>query len=227
MDPHYHIVSVQDASYEAVAPPSYEYSAATHAYSRTDDTYAQSTGQTYDGLLTTAAVPPASYPSYPSSAQAMEYVQSMYQMQIAQEMAVNGFPDNHPGYASRGLVSSDGRRKRRRIITHEQRKAANIRERRRMFHLNEAFDQLRKRVPTFAYEKKLSRIETLKLAVTYIKFMGDLVTELGGEPTTLDLSSGSQGETEEVSQNTPQQQGPVKQEDSAVSSSSGEEEEEE
>ncbi|ESO10066.1 hypothetical protein HELRODRAFT_153518, partial [Helobdella robusta] len=56
-----------------------------------------------------------------------------------------------------------------------QRRAANIRERKRMSHLNEAFDGLRKKVPTFAYEKKLSRIETLKLAVTYIKFMSDLI----------------------------------------------------
>lgn len=75
------------------------------------------------------------------------------------------------------------KRKRRRIISVDQRRAANVRERRRMSHLNEAFDGLRKRVPTFAYEKKLSRIETLRLAVTYIKFMGDLIgtfSEKGG-----------------------------------------------
>ena len=72
-------------------------------------------------------------------------------------------------------TGQDGKRKRRRIITSDQRHAANIRERKRMYHLNDAFDVLRKRVPTFAYEKKLSRIETLKLAVTYIEFMSDLV----------------------------------------------------
>jgi len=44
-----------------------------------------------------------------------------------------------------------------------------------MFQLNEAFDILRKRVPSFAYEKKLSRIDTLKLAVTYIEFMTDML----------------------------------------------------
>ena len=71
------------------------------------------------------------------------------------------------------------KRKRRRVISVEQRKAANIRERRRMYQLNEAFDGLRKRVPTFAYEKKLSRIETLKLAVTYIEFMTDLLDNNG------------------------------------------------
>ncbi|XP_029442920.1 fer3-like protein, partial [Rhinatrema bivittatum] len=68
-----------------------------------------------------------------------------------------------------------GRPKRKRLITYAQRQAANIRERKRMFNLNEAFDQLRKKVPTFAYEKRLSRIETLRLAIVYISFMTDLL----------------------------------------------------
>ena len=66
---------------------------------------------------------------------------------------------------------------RRRVATMAQRRAANIRERRRMFNLNSAFDRLRKKVPSFAYEKRLSRIETLKLAIMYIKFMDDLVND--------------------------------------------------
>lgn len=68
-----------------------------------------------------------------------------------------------------------GRSKRRRIITVVQRQAANVRERKRMFSLNEAFDALRRKVPTFAYEKRLSRIETLRLAIVYIAFMKDLL----------------------------------------------------
>ncbi len=71
-------------------------------------------------------------------------------------------------------------RPRRRIATVAQRRAANIRERRRMFNLNSAFDRLRKKVPTFAYEKRLSRIDTLRLAMTYIRFM----TELLSSPVT-------------------------------------------
>ncbi len=65
--------------------------------------------------------------------------------------------------------------KRRRIANIAQRRAANVRERKRMFSLNEAFDQLREIVPIFAYEKKLSRIETLRLAIIYIAFMTELV----------------------------------------------------
>lgn len=65
--------------------------------------------------------------------------------------------------------------KRKRVINTVQRQAANIRERKRMFSLNEAFDRLRRRVPTFAYEKRLSRIETLRLAIVYIAFMTDII----------------------------------------------------
>ncbi|KAJ7991634.1 hypothetical protein DPEC_G00285930 [Dallia pectoralis] len=68
-----------------------------------------------------------------------------------------------------------GGSKRRRSISVGQRQAANVRERKRMFSLNEAFDELRRKVPTFAYEKRLSRIETLRLAIIYITFMTDLL----------------------------------------------------
>ncbi|XP_049891265.1 fer3-like protein [Epinephelus moara] len=80
-----------------------------------------------------------------------------------------------PRYYSRGAHGHHGRAKRRRIITVVQRQAANVRERKRMFSLNEAFDELRRKVPTFAYEKRLSRIDTLRLAIVYISFMTDLL----------------------------------------------------
>ncbi len=76
--------------------------------------------------------------------------------------------------------SSATKKTRRRVATLAQRRAANIRERRRMFNLNEAFDKLRRKVPTFAYEKRLSRIETLRLAITYISFMNELLGGGGG-----------------------------------------------
>lgn len=85
-----------------------------------------------------------------------------------------------------GLTSSNSSTKkaRRRVASIAQRRAANIRERRRMFNLNEAFDKLRRKVPTFAYEKRLSRIETLRLAITYIGFMSELLA--GGNGNGLD-----------------------------------------
>lgn len=80
-----------------------------------------------------------------------------------------------PRFYTRGTHGHHTKSRRRRIITVVQRQAANVRERKRMFSLNEAFDELRRKVPTFAYEKRLSRIETLRLAIVYISFMTDLL----------------------------------------------------
>ena len=66
--------------------------------------------------------------------------------------------------------------KRKRKTTPAQRSAANIRERRRMCNLNTSFDLLRRRVPVFPHEKRLSRIQTLRLAITYIGFMTELLS---------------------------------------------------
>ncbi|XP_034560151.1 pancreas transcription factor 1 subunit alpha [Notolabrus celidotus] len=82
-----------------------------------------------------------------------------------------------PKFYSCGAHGYQNKSKRRRIITVVQRQAANVRERKRMFSLNEAFDELRRKVPTFAYEKRLSRIDTLRLAIVYISFMTDLLEQ--------------------------------------------------
>ncbi|CAG0892727.1 unnamed protein product [Cyprideis torosa] len=126
------------------------------------------------------ALSDASYATWSEMAQ----VYSSYQASFA-------LPHHHPsdicwgpippGKANHGpsmsTRSKGGTKKpRRRVATLAQRRAANIRERRRMFNLNEAFDRLRRKVPTFAYEKRLSRIETLRLAITYISFMTELLT---------------------------------------------------
>lgn len=56
-----------------------------------------------------------------------------------------------------------------------QREAANLRERRRMQSINDAFEGLREHIPTLPYEKRLSKVDTLKLAIGYIGFLADLV----------------------------------------------------
>ncbi len=68
-----------------------------------------------------------------------------------------------------------GTTKRKRRITRPQRQAANIRERRRMVHLNSAFEVLRDQIPMFPYEKRPSRIQTLRLAMDYIAFMTEIL----------------------------------------------------
>ena len=56
-----------------------------------------------------------------------------------------------------------------------RRLAANARERRRMEHLNVAFDKLREVVPSFGDDTKLSKYETLQMAQTYITALKDLL----------------------------------------------------
>ncbi|CAB3372548.1 Hypothetical predicted protein [Cloeon dipterum] len=69
-----------------------------------------------------------------------------------------------------------------------QRHAANVRERKRMLRsaptlgpkdtvkiINSAFDELRVHVPTFPYEKRLSKIDTLRLAIAYIALLREVL----------------------------------------------------
>jgi hypothetical protein len=116
------------------------------------------------------------YESYPGAAAAAMYGYPGHMLPGGQDAAFPGMQHQ--------TLSESGKRKRRRVISYEQRKAANVRERKRMCHLNDAFDVLRKRVPTFAYEKKLSRIETLKLAVTYIQYMAELLDDVDDKSTS-------------------------------------------
>lgn len=50
-----------------------------------------------------------------------------------------------------------------------------MRERKRMQSINDAFEGLRSHIPTLPYEKRLSKVDTLKLAIGYINFLSELV----------------------------------------------------
>ena len=57
----------------------------------------------------------------------------------------------------------------------QKRVAANRRERSRMHTVNAAFDSLRDMVPTYPSNRKLSKIETLRLACAYISDLAQLL----------------------------------------------------
>ncbi|KAM4034434.1 transcription factor ATOH7 [Anomaloglossus baeobatrachus] len=59
----------------------------------------------------------------------------------------------------------------------KRRLAANARERRRMQGLNTAFDSLRKVVPQWGEDKKLSKYETLQMALSYIMALNRILSE--------------------------------------------------
>ncbi|KAJ7428624.1 hypothetical protein WISP_01158 [Willisornis vidua] len=68
-------------------------------------------------------------------------------------------------------------------VPRRQRGAANLRERRRMLGINAAFERLRGHVPTFPYERRLAKIDTLRLAIAYIALLRDILHS-GCHPST-------------------------------------------
>jgi len=56
-----------------------------------------------------------------------------------------------------------------------QRQAANTRERRRMKAINDAFEGLRARVPVARDDRKLSKVDTLRLAIVYIRKLSGMI----------------------------------------------------
>ncbi|KMZ03236.1 twist-related protein 1 isoform X1 [Drosophila simulans] len=83
----------------------------------------------------------------------------------------------NPGYGSVGAATASSYKM--------QRQAANVRERKRIQRsaptgytkcsINSAFDELRVHVPTFPYEKRLSKIDTLRLAIAYISLLREVL----------------------------------------------------
>lgn len=79
--------------------------------------------------------------------------------------------NNDDSMSSPGSSNQDGTGGTHKV----QRFAANVRERRRMLSINSAFEHLRLHVPTFPYEKRLSKIDTLRLAIAYISLLQELL----------------------------------------------------
>lgn len=61
------------------------------------------------------------------------------------------------------------------MVWKKRRLAANARERKRMEHLNDAFDRLRQYLPKLENNQKLSKHETLQMAQTYITELDQLL----------------------------------------------------
>uniref|UniRef100_A0A8D0HLP2 Pancreas transcription factor 1 subunit alpha n=1 Tax=Sphenodon punctatus TaxID=8508 RepID=A0A8D0HLP2_SPHPU len=81
-----------------------------------------------------------------------------------------------PGARLKALSAAKRRRRLRSETELQQlRQAANVRERRRMQSINDAFEGLRSHIPTLPYEKRLSKVDTLRLAIGYINFLSELV----------------------------------------------------
>ncbi|CAF0718322.1 unnamed protein product [Adineta steineri] len=71
-------------------------------------------------------------------------------------------------------IQSSGSTRKKRKLNGQQRDEATIREKHRMLKLNKAYAQLRLVLPV-ENKCKLSRIETLRTAVHYIKLLNQLL----------------------------------------------------
>lgn len=78
------------------------------------------------------------------------------------------------GNESIGHLTREERRRRRRA-TQKYRLAHATRERIRVEAFNVAFAELRKLLPTLPPDKKLSKIEILRLAICYIAYLNDVL----------------------------------------------------
>jgi hypothetical protein len=64
-----------------------------------------------------------------------------------------------------------------------------------MQSINEAFEGLRTHIPTLPYEKRLSKVDTLKLAISYISFLNDMLRkDKNGNETGLGVKRNIQKE---------------------------------
>lgn len=91
------------------------------------------------------------------------------------DLSINWFFN---GYQRHKIYDHEtGKKQTRKSI---QRQAANMRERKRMKTINDAFEGLRAKVP-FATEsdKKLSKVDTLRLAVEYIQYLANILESCG------------------------------------------------
>lgn len=101
-------------------------------------------------------------------------------------------PLPQPHISNRRHTDQDGSKTRRRrkpkciIQQVQQRQAANLRERKRMQSINDAFEGLREHIPTLPYEKRLSKVDTLRLAIGYINFLSEIIENEDSENDLLD-----------------------------------------
>ncbi|NXE99523.1 HEN1 protein, partial [Menura novaehollandiae] len=80
-----------------------------------------------------------------------------------------------PGEPGRKEPLSREERRRRRRATAKYRTAHATRERIRVEAFNMAFAELRKLLPTLPPDKKLSKIEILRLAICYISYLNHVL----------------------------------------------------
>lgn len=142
------------------------------AFAESDNMAAYDDNQEMTGFYNaTSQAPVSSYAGYEnqSHVQYSSFTGSDSYVSYHQDPSPSGTPAKATG--TRSSSTGSNKPKRKRVINRVQRKAANVRERRRMVTLNDAFEHLKTRIPRGTKDKKLSRIDTLRTAISYITNM--------------------------------------------------------
>merc|ERR1712029_277924 len=130
----------------------------------------------------------------------MDYTQTDLRDEFLETQAFHDFlQDSQDSYddhsKSSGSDVESSPRKRRRcprsspIQQMHQRHAANLRERKRMQSINDAFEGLRTHIPTLPYEKRLSKVDTLRLTIGYINFLAEMVNSDNSDESQLQIKA--------------------------------------
>ena len=128
----------------------------------------------------------------PQHAQQYQYYENSLHYESQHQVAPDSYPGSgqtqpqphapaptQTGAGGKQRKGKGGRKKNlypptQQVMKH-RRNMANARERRRMNGLNDAFERLREVVPNVNSEQKMSKIETLLVAQTYIKALAKLM----------------------------------------------------
>jgi Helix-loop-helix DNA-binding domain len=125
---------------------------------------------------------PTTYPAIKEEYPMVEPAHPHYTASVTSAQLINIFDScSENSFESEDTTSTLHSRRRRitkviaPVIKKKRRLAANARERKRMQSLNDAFDHLRKYLPSMG-DRQLSKHETLQMAQTYITTLSDLLT---------------------------------------------------
>ncbi|KAI4490199.1 hypothetical protein M0802_010833 [Mischocyttarus mexicanus] len=92
--------------------------------------------------------------------------------------------NNHSRHLqSNANASGSGQQRNYKNMTRERRIEANARERTRVHTISAAFDTLRRTIPAYSHNQKLSKLSVLRIACSYIMTLSKLLNTPEGETT--------------------------------------------
>lgn len=89
-----------------------------------------------------------------------------------------------PSKAESSYSSSRKEQRNYKNMTRERRIEANARERTRVHTISAAFDTLRRSIPSYSHNQKLSKLSVLRIACSYIMTLSSMVSDSSDVPST-------------------------------------------